>query len=848
MSPHFRFDELLMESRALQRRLSGIAGLADDPAAELLAQLQRSGERLQLPTRSGKFGVWDYDIEANEAFWTESLYAIHGVAPDTFKCTVESFSTLVHPEDREKVEHAIQAALEQGEPYELEFRALRPDGEIIWLFTSAIVLRENDRPRRLLGLSVDITHRKQAEEALAEREAAYRNLVQSLPAAVYMCDLEGRLTLYNDAAVEMWGRQPSPEDRWCASYRLSYPDGREMPIEDSLMVRAIREGREIRGEEVIIHRPDGTARNVLPHPQPLFDSHGTCVGGLNVLADLTPYREAEGALAATRSELAWQVDALTRLHALASTLAQAPELEVALQRTLETLVEICGAHGGLLYLHQADSKCLSPAAATGIGDALAASLAAFASHCGESAVAHAFVERRTIVVEDATVHEMFAQSRQFIEDTGIRSALCTPILTRGGDVLGVVSVYCNTPRQFHTRDTQMAEMCALHAGDAIVAARAQAELREAKEHLERRVEERTWQLRALATELQDTESRERKRLARELHDNIQQILVAIKMHATMAHLGHGHDGMAQVIRLSEEALRECRALVIGLSPPVLQDADLPAALNWLARKMNEQHGLQVELCIQHPLPSIPEDLRSLLFEVTRELLFNVVKHAEVTEALVTLWAESENLCLEVLDRGRGCDFDVLARGNEESFGLFSIRERLNVLGGSFEADSAPGKGCRIVVCVPGREAEETEERVVDEAVTGDRPLATDATLRVLVADDHVMLRQGLAQMLSAQPDMHVIAQANDGVEAVDLARKLRPDFVLMDITMPNMSGIDATRRIAAELPDVRVVGLSMHDSDEMAAAMRNAGAIAFVNKAEAMEKLLSILRDEGRTA
>ena len=75
-----------------------------------------------------------------------------------------------------------------------------------------------------------------------------------------------------------------------------------------------------------------------------------------------------------------------------------------------------------------------------------------------------------------------------------------------------------------------------------------------------------------------------------------------------------------------------------------------------------------------------------------------------------------------------------------------------------------------------------------------------------------------------------MGEAADGVEAVELARTLRPDVVVMDVSMPNLSGIEATRQIAAELPGVRVVGLSMHDDEEIAASMRDAGAVEFVTK------------------
>jgi PAS domain S-box-containing protein len=132
--------------------------------------LRRSEARLRLAMQTGKVGVWDWDILADRVVWTESLYAIHGVRPSEFSTTVEGFATLVHPEDRGFVLQALQRTLQEDAPYELEFRAVRPDGEVIWLFTNATVLREGDQPIRMLGATMDITERKLAEESLREAD------------------------------------------------------------------------------------------------------------------------------------------------------------------------------------------------------------------------------------------------------------------------------------------------------------------------------------------------------------------------------------------------------------------------------------------------------------------------------------------------------------------------------------------------------------------------------------------------------------------------------------------------------------------------------------------------------
>lgn len=221
---------------------------------------------------------------------------------------------------------------------------------------------------------------------------------------------------------------------------------------------------------------------------------------------------------------------------------------------------------------------------------------------------------------------------------------------------------------------------------------------------------RAAQLRALAGELTMTEHRERERLARVLHDGLQQHLAIAKLQlgAIAARINHGQlmQEALEVEQIIAEAIAMSRCLTADLSPPVLHTGGLAGGLEWLARRMHENHGMTVDLALEGR-PELPEDVKILVFESVRELLFNAVKHSGVCHARVRLQPlDRSGVCVTVSDDGAGFSVDDLkpAGSRDAGFGLFSIHERIGSIGGSFEIDSAPARGSQFILTVPQRQA------------------------------------------------------------------------------------------------------------------------------------------------
>jgi len=113
--------------------------------------------------------------------------------------------------------------------------------------------------------------------------------------------------------------------------------------------------------------------------------------------------------------------------------------------------------------------------------------------------------------------------------------------------------------------------------------------------------------------------------------------------------------------------------------------------------------------------------------------------------------------------------------------------------------------------------------------------------RVLLVDDHTIIREGLRSLLEKQPEMEVVADIDDGRKAVELVRELSPDIVIMDVTMPGLNGIEATRLIASESPEAKVIALSIHSQRRFVADMLSAGAAGYILKECLFDELVQAI-------
>lgn len=368
------------------------------------------------------------------------------------------------------------------------------------------------------------------------------------------------------------------------------------------------------------------------------------------------------------------------------------------------------------------------------------------------------------------------------------------------------------------------------------------------------LQEQSARLRELAAQLASAEQRERKRLASRLHDDLQQLLAAANMRLeSVGRRVQDTQDKRDIVQASvwlAEAVDSARDLTHELRPPALYEDSLVPALQWLGTRMAKRHGLRVVINSDETLPKLNDDCNVLLFDSVRELLFNVAKHAKVDEATVSVHADDRWFRIVIKDQGKGFDPQVaLQQKGAEGFGLSSIRVCMAGLGGTMEIhSSSDGTETELALPLSGISADQRPAAV--ELQAKPTPQRLDELgrakekrngIRVLLVDDHALVRQGIANVLSSDEKIEVVGEAADGVEALEAMDNVRPDVAIVDLNMPRMNGLELTREIRKKWPHVTVVGLSVQDDEATRKSFLTAGAEGFLAKSGEAFQMIEVI-------
>jgi PAS domain S-box-containing protein len=290
-TPHgFAGSEI--ETGATLARLLGfsLARIAADVARRTA---ERDSQHFAAVVASSEDAIVSKDLDGVIQTWNAGAERLFGYSRED---VVGQSVLMLIPPERHDEEPAILAKIRAGERVEpFESVRRRKDGSLIDISLTVSPIRDNYG--RVVGASKiarDITRRKRTETSLRESEQRLQELLAAIPAAIYTTDAAGKVTYFNDMAVDFAGRRPVlGEDQWCVTWKLYLPDGTPLPHDQCPMAIALKEGRAVRGVEAVAERPDGTRVPFAPFPTPLRDGSGKIVGAINMLVDLSERKQAE---------------------------------------------------------------------------------------------------------------------------------------------------------------------------------------------------------------------------------------------------------------------------------------------------------------------------------------------------------------------------------------------------------------------------------------------------------------------------------------------------------------------------------------------------------------------------
>jgi len=282
--PHVFVDSEVDAGLTIARQLS--FALERKRAAEAM-------QRLATIVESSNDAIISKNLDGIILTWNRGAERIFGYTAEE---VIGKSVTILIPPERADEEPRILARLRRGERFDNHHTVRRrKDGALIHISLTVSPIR--DSLGRIVGASKiarDISEQKRAEAALRDSERRVQDLLAAIPAAIYTTDAAGKITYYNEAAVELAGRRPTiGSDEWCVTWKLYWPDGTPLPHDQCPMAVALREGRPVRGKEAIAERPDGTRVPFIPFPTPIRDGSGNVVGAINMLVDVSERKQAE---------------------------------------------------------------------------------------------------------------------------------------------------------------------------------------------------------------------------------------------------------------------------------------------------------------------------------------------------------------------------------------------------------------------------------------------------------------------------------------------------------------------------------------------------------------------------
>jgi PAS domain S-box-containing protein len=668
--------------------------------------LRESESKLKEAQQLATIGYWERDLIADRITGSEEAYRIYGLQPEDGVLSHAQLQGMIHPDDRQIQEQALSKALQGIQIYDMEFRIIRPDGDLRFVHVrDEIEYDKSGRPIRMFGAVQDITERKRVEEALTASETELRALFASMSDVVLVIDRDGIYRkiaptnphLLYKSSEELLGKSlqdvfpPEQAKTFINTVRHVVKKQQTAHIEYQLVI----------GEKVI-----------------WFDasiSPKAADSTLWVARDITERKQAE-------EEIRQHTARMQMLAELSRALA---ECGLDYQRVLDTIVQRMAEVVGdacVIILYSDDKQQAFPLAYHHRDPKARVMMRDSFFHIWQGSTDS---PRYQSLLSGDSLYFPVVDSEEFrasldpklrvlVDEFGVSSFIAFPLSVHG-DVIGALSLIRDSGGAPYSHDDQvLLQDLADRAALTIQNARLFDQVQGARKRLQ-----------TLSRQLLVAQEEERHAVARELHDEIGQTLTGLVMHLGMAKsllpksAGPARNILEQSEALIQDILERARAIIAGLRPQVLDDLGLVPALRRLGEEFQKNTGVTVEIETDHLSKRLSAPIEVSLFRIVQEALTNVHKHAQAHRVNIAIKREDEQVALSVQDDGVGFEQqatrssasgDMLLEGGWTipygHFGLLGIQERAMQLGGRLQITSAPGQGTTLRVELPLSKAKE----------------------------------------------------------------------------------------------------------------------------------------------
>ncbi|WP_313834280.1 PAS domain S-box protein [Candidatus Nitronereus thalassa] len=608
--------------------------------------LQASQERLDLAVFGARLGIWDWNIQTGEVLFNERWAKMLGFAKHEIEPTVEVWRQMIHPEDRAMVMKLLEAHLDRHTPfYQTEYRLRTKSGKWKWVLDTGKVVDRDSKgaPLRMSGVHQDIHDRKDMEQALMKERNFINAVLETAGALVIVLDRQGRVVRFNRACEQVTGlAHQDVVGRNIGA--LGIFNSRELPQVKKVFRKLVAGHSPVQGENRWMDK-DKTERLIAWSNSVLKNDKGEVEHIIGTGVDITDRKNIERAL------------------------RESQERFQAFMDHTPTVAFLRDRSGKYVYVNQPFEKIFGRSQAECLGKTDEQLFPHDIAQMFKEIGSHTVMKGGVWESEETTLDSQ-GKRRHWV-------LLGFPVHRDQKDLLiGGIGLDI-TPR--------------IEAEQAV---------REREQDLRRF----QGNLQALGKRLVNAQEEERRRISRELHDDMNQRLavLALTIQTTQRSMAETDPNFAALARLYDEVSNisdDIRRLAYQLHPSVLDDLGLKIALQSFVQEFIQWAHVPATFRTQDVPESIPQDIAACLYRLTQESLRNVARHAQASQVVIELTGTQDGLRLSIADDGQGFDVEMV-RNHKPGLGLVGMRERVSYVNGTLTIDSRKGQGTNISVWVP----------------------------------------------------------------------------------------------------------------------------------------------------